>query len=90
MLVKDIQLESIFEHKGPVSGAVFSQDERRILTWSRDGTARVWNSRTSQPLTPPLQHEDEVRGAVFSQDERRILTWSSGDGTARVCQCPPR
>jgi hypothetical protein len=28
-------------HERSVSGAVFSEDESRILTWSEDGTARV-------------------------------------------------
>lgn len=30
-------------HGGPVSGALFSADESRILTWSDDKTARLWN-----------------------------------------------
>ena len=31
------------KHDRPVYGAVFNQDETRILTWSGDGTARLWN-----------------------------------------------
>jgi hypothetical protein len=30
-------------HDGPVHGALFSGDESRVLTWSRDGTARLWD-----------------------------------------------
>ncbi|GAB4557342.1 MAG: hypothetical protein Tsb0020_01390 [Haliangiales bacterium] len=30
------------QHHGPVTGAKFSQDESHILTWSADGTARLW------------------------------------------------
>ena len=35
----------IFNHKQPISGAVFSDDESRILTWSKDGTARIGSFR---------------------------------------------
>jgi WD40 repeat protein len=30
------------KHKGWVFGAVFTSDKGRILTWSGDGTARLW------------------------------------------------
>ena len=63
--------------RGSVYGAVFNRDESRILTWSDDKTARLWDAGTGQPLGPALQHEDAVRGAVFSRDESRILTWST-------------
>jgi WD40 repeat protein len=66
-----------------VNGALFNHDESRILTWSGDGTARLWDARTGQPLGPALQHKERVNGALFSHDESRILTWS-GDGTARI------
>jgi hypothetical protein len=42
--VRDILMppREMFEHNGGVKGAVFNRDESRILTWSDDGTARVW------------------------------------------------
>jgi hypothetical protein len=64
-------------------GAQFSRDESRILTWSDDHTARLWDSVSGAALTPPLQHEGPVSGAEFSADESRILTWSE-DGSARL------
>ncbi|MCI5163645.1 MAG: hypothetical protein D3917_16845, partial [Candidatus Electrothrix sp. AX5] len=70
-------------HKEEVRGAMFNKDETRILTWSLDGTARLWNGSTGQQLLAPLKHEQGVNGAVFNKDETRILT-SSGDGTARL------
>jgi WD40 repeat protein len=30
-------------HEDDVSGATFNGDETRILTWSADGTARLWD-----------------------------------------------
>ena len=31
-----------------VTGAVFSRDEKRILTWGEDGTARPWKAGTDK------------------------------------------
>ena len=55
----------------------------RILTWSEDGTARLWKAADGQPVGQPMKHEKSVGGAVFSADQQRILTWSE-DGTARL------
>ena len=76
-------LTSIFEHNDAVSGAAFNQDETRILTWSRDGTARLWDAKDGSPIGNPIKHDRAVSGAVFTKNETRILTWSD-DGTARL------
>ena len=45
-------------HEGGVRGAAFNGDESRILTWSDDGTARLWDAATGQEVVAPLRHED--------------------------------
>ncbi len=62
-------------------GADFSSDGERILTWSNDGTARLWDA-DGVPVGV-LQHGDTVWDAIFDADERRVLTHSK-DGTARL------
>ena len=67
--------------------AVFNRDESQILTWSRDGTARLWTVGQNEPIQT-FKHEKWISGAVFNRDESRILTWtgdplSGGNGTAR-------
>ena len=69
-------LSEILQHEASVMGAVFNRDESRILTWSQDNTARLWDAVSGNPLGPPLLHQDAVGGAVFNRDESRILTWS--------------
>ena len=54
-----------------------------MVTASADNTARVWDARSGQPLTEPLQHEGSVHSASFSPDGTRVVTASS-DNTARV------
>ncbi len=70
-------------HAGPVSQAVFSPDGGRLLTASADGTARLWDALTGQPVTAPLRHGGEVRQARFSPNGRQVLT-AGADGLARV------
>ena len=56
---------------------------RGVLTYSKDGTARICS--VSDPSHPIVLegHSDRIRGARFSADESRVLTYSS-DGTARI------
>lgn len=76
----DVPLEG---HTGPLTGAVFSNDEIRVVTTSEDSTARLWDVSNGAQIGPALRHESYVTGVVFSPDSTRILTWSE-DSTARV------
>lgn len=69
------------EHAGKVHGATWNSDESRLLTWSEDGTAGVWDAATGQLLFS-LQHQGWVNGASWNPDESRILTWGFGRMTA--------
>ncbi|HJY83408.1 MAG TPA: hypothetical protein VKK81_20275, partial [Candidatus Binatia bacterium] len=40
----------------PAHGAVFSQDESLVLTWSGDGTARLWRAGDGSPVGQPMKH----------------------------------
>ncbi|HEX8112905.1 MAG TPA: tetratricopeptide repeat protein [Kofleriaceae bacterium] len=70
---------------GRVHSATFSPDGTRVVTASLDGTARVWDATTGNPLGVSLKHEEAVRSAAFSLDGTRVVTASS-DGTARIWQ----
>ncbi len=54
------------EEKDMVVGAQFDREEKRILTWSRDKTVRLWNAQDGSLLTPPMQHDEPLKGATFS------------------------
>ncbi len=82
-LLPSARFSTLIKHDDYVFGAVFSQDERRVLTWSRDKTARVWDAATSEQVGKPMQHDDYIMRAVFSKDGRRVLTCSA-DNTARL------
>jgi WD40 repeat protein len=67
----------------PIHAATFSPDGNGVVTAGSDRTARVWNSRTGEAVTPPLIHGDEVVSATFSPDNSKVVTGSL-DHTARV------
>jgi WD40 repeat protein len=70
------------KHEKSVWGAVFNASQERILTWSEDGTARLW-SRGNQALIAVFRHRGPVSEAMFDATEQRVLT-TSDDGTSRL------
>jgi hypothetical protein len=69
---------------GTLVTAALSPDGKRILTASRDYTARLWDAETGKQIGEPLAgHRDTVSSAAFSPDGKRIVT-ASYDNTARL------
>ena len=58
-----------FPHDSDVRGALFSGDESRVLTWSEDGTARLWAISTfDNRSVEQFVLETEVRNAAEIAD----------------------
>ena len=66
-------------HTGRVVSAVFSIDDRAVLTASDDGTARLFDAASGKELRRFTGHEGGVYSAVFSADGRLVLT-AAADG----------
>ncbi len=71
------------QHEDLVETAVFDSAGERIITASHDNTARIWNTRTGEPIGKPLQHKSKVYKAVFDLKGERVVT-ASEDRTARI------
>jgi WD40 repeat protein len=65
------------EHGSQVNDAEFSPDGARVVTGSDDNTARVWDSRTGEPVTPPMPFSGSVHQVRFSPDGRLVLSAGS-------------
>ena len=63
--------------------AAFSPDGSRIVTWSSDNTARIWDAATAKEIAVLRGHKEWVSSAAFSPDGSRIVT-GSRDNTARI------
>jgi len=67
-------------HKKGIAAAEFSQSGTKIITGSYDRTARIWDGKTGDPVTPVLQHASTV---LSSPDDRLVIT-GSDDSTAQL------
>lgn len=76
------QLHVFGEHTSEVVTALFSPDGARILTASRDKTARLWDVNSGAPIRI-FQHREEVHSAAFSPDGATIVT-GGRYGSARL------
>jgi WD40 repeat protein len=65
-----------------VTGAVFSGDGSRVLTWGSDHVARVFDAKTGKALRR-LADAARVRLGAISQDGTRALTVAEGE--AAIC-----
>jgi WD40 repeat protein len=75
--------EALFmQHDDIVWGAGWNADSSRILTYSSDGTARLWDT-TRPDSAMVLQHGAPVISAAWNADRSQVMT-ASADGTARV------
>jgi WD40 repeat protein len=69
-------------HDDDVNAATFHPvaGRRVAVTGSVDGTARIWNLVTGQPIGRVMKHRAWVRAVAYSPDGRRIFTGCE-DGT---------
>jgi WD40 repeat protein len=69
-----LERRTLSGHTDAVLAVAFSPDGRRLVTASRDGTARVWDTSTGQTLFVLKGFGGPVTLAAFSPDGGRILT----------------
>lgn len=88
-LLRGPRLVAVLEHGGGVVGATLDRGERRILTWSTDGTVRLWDAAALTPIGVPMSAGGAVLGATLDCAEERILSWNR-DGSVRLWNAATR
>lgn len=72
---------------GTALDVTFSSSGEFIGTAGGDGSARIWRTSPTEPVSPILQHAGRVGALAFSPDGGVLATGSS-DSTARLWQVP--
>jgi len=78
----DLKIRASLLHDDDVFSAGFDKAATRVLTGSRDKTARLWDPQTWQEVAR-VAANDFVYDTWFSPDQRSFVT-ASGDGFVRV------
>ena len=68
----------LLKHRATIVSADFSSEGRLLATASHDGTTRIWNLTTGQPICDPLKHTGYAHGVRFSPRGDRVMTASEG------------
>ena len=63
-------------HSALVKRTRFSPDGSSMLSFSQDGTVRVWDTKNTEPLRTLKRHDGDVRDAEYLGNDRIV---SSGD-----------
>lgn len=70
-------------HTDSICHVAFNATGTRIVTASKDHTARIWDAGTGEQVVPPLQQSGAVVVAEFSPDATRVAT-GTDDGVVQV------
>jgi WD40 repeat protein len=70
-------------HSEQITCTALSPDESRVITGSRDGTARIWRTRTGEQLAV-LRHAGIVNAVAFSPDGSLIMTADDSSGSITI------
>jgi formylglycine-generating enzyme required for sulfatase activity/WD40 repeat protein len=72
-------------HDSEINFAAFSPDEQRIVTFSNDNTAKVWDKKGNLLTTAHLAvDEGSIDSIAISPDGKRIATISGDKSTAKI------
>lgn len=74
-------------HTDWVHGSNISGDGRLAVTWSNDGTARLWELSSNRELATFQSYGGGVLGAEFAPGGAFVVT-ASNDGVARIWRVP--
>jgi len=76
-------LRSAVQYPGKIHAVTHNPDGSWFLAGCADGTARLCDSATGEPIGGPLNHGGEVRAVAISPNGMQIAT-GGGDGSVRL------
>ncbi len=76
-------IDSLEYHTAYITTAIFSPDEKTVLTSSFDKTAKIWDIKNGKLIHSFTGHSNRVNSAAFSPNGATIIT-TSDDKTAKI------
>ena len=86
--VVDNKLYRMFNHPAEVRQAVFSLDERLVLTGCYDGIARLWNLETGKEVCRFEGHSDKIEYGVAISSKGGMVATAGYDGVVKLWKVP--
>ena len=78
-----------FNHPDKVHQAIFSPDERLVLSGCYDGTARLWNLETGEEVGRLEGHTDRIEYGIAFSTKGDLIATGSYDKTVKIWKVPP-
>ena len=75
-------LSELSGHTNHVTGAAFDRKGAHVVTWSKDGTARVWNVDDGKAIAVLAAGRSAVTNAAFGP--RGLVLTTGADGRVRL------
>lgn len=71
-------------HSGAVNGILLTKDDKKMISWSADGTIKIWDVEQGKLLKTLEGHSQAVHGLQITKDERKLISYSSFDNSIKV------
>ncbi len=75
--LKDSVTSTTLEHDGPIFDCEYIEEGKKLLTWSEDHKARLWDIPSGKPDRTFDCGLDDVSGAISYPNKKHVVTWSS-------------
>ena len=71
-------------HTAAVNGILLTKDEKKMISYSADGTIKIWEMESGKLIKSLEGHASNVRGVQLTIDEKKIISYSGSSDTIKI------